>query len=243
MLGDLISGGLKFVSGLFDRDAQKEANQKNADLQRDFAQNSIRWRAEDAKRAGIHPIYALGAPTMSATSSYVATDGMADALSSASQDIGRAVNATRTQPERDDAFTKSVQQLSLQKAGLENELLASQIAKLKASINPPMPVLGSDGVPQADKFEERPRMMLGGVPITGDEGTMNTDTATKRWGEMSDWAVGPYVAWRDYARNVPDGAENVAKFFEWARRGSLAAHLGGRFGRWLARHPYKYGRR
>lgn len=38
--------------------AREQAN-SNAALQREFAQNGIRWRVEDAKAAGLHPMYAL----------------------------------------------------------------------------------------------------------------------------------------------------------------------------------------
>lgn len=42
--------------------AQQNANdqaQQNEDTQREFAQNSIRWRVADAKAAGVHPLFAL----------------------------------------------------------------------------------------------------------------------------------------------------------------------------------------
>lgn len=46
---------------------QQQIFNKNANLQREFAQNSIQWRVNDAKRAGIHPLYALGAQGSSYT--------------------------------------------------------------------------------------------------------------------------------------------------------------------------------
>ena len=57
-----------------------KANKKQADRQYDLARNSIKYRVEDAKNAGIHPLYALGAPTIqSATSTSSVGQGMADA--------------------------------------------------------------------------------------------------------------------------------------------------------------------
>lgn len=65
------------VSGLFADDAREDAQAANASsraedyafareqqnqniaLQREFAQMGIRWRVEDAKAAGLHPMYAL----------------------------------------------------------------------------------------------------------------------------------------------------------------------------------------
>lgn len=45
---------------------------ENARLQREFAQNSIRWKVNDAKMAGIHPTYALGAQGTSFSPMYSA---------------------------------------------------------------------------------------------------------------------------------------------------------------------------
>lgn len=39
---------------------------KNAELQKEFAQHGIRWKVADAKAAGLHPLYAVGASTSSA---------------------------------------------------------------------------------------------------------------------------------------------------------------------------------
>lgn len=39
----------------------REQGAKNEALQREFASMGVRWRVEDAKAAGVHPLYALGA--------------------------------------------------------------------------------------------------------------------------------------------------------------------------------------
>lgn len=50
-----------------NRQAANENFILNRDLQKEFAQNSIQWRVDDAKKAGIHPLYALGAQGASYT--------------------------------------------------------------------------------------------------------------------------------------------------------------------------------
>lgn len=40
--------------------SQQKANRDNEQTQREFAQSGIRWRVEDAKAAGLHPLYAIG---------------------------------------------------------------------------------------------------------------------------------------------------------------------------------------
>lgn len=92
IVGDVIGGAM-------NARAAESAGNKNADLQRQFAQNGVRWRVEDAKKAGIHPLAALGMTGASASPVYVGSnfDG-----GSMGQNIERAINATRTQEERTD---------------------------------------------------------------------------------------------------------------------------------------------
>lgn len=69
--GSVIGGAISGISGLIggfmdshnasqNRAHQEKMWQKNYDAQKEFYQNSIQWRVQDANRAGIHPLYALG---------------------------------------------------------------------------------------------------------------------------------------------------------------------------------------
>lgn len=137
MWGSIISAGASLVGGLLANRSRDNAAEENAALQREMAQNSVRWRVEDAKAAGIHPIFAMGANLPSASPVLVGDDGFAQGLANAGQDIGRAIDATRTAPERVDARMEA---LALERGELENEFLRSKIAREKAQIGPPMPV-------------------------------------------------------------------------------------------------------
>lgn len=59
-IGPAIAAAGSILGGLFGRKSQKEANDQNVAYQREFAQHGISWRVEDAKRAGLHPLFALG---------------------------------------------------------------------------------------------------------------------------------------------------------------------------------------
>lgn len=72
MWPELIMAGSSLLSGLLGNRSSSRANQLNAimaqrniDLQRDFAKHGISWRVEDARKAGLHPLAALGAQTSS----------------------------------------------------------------------------------------------------------------------------------------------------------------------------------
>lgn len=130
-----ISAASSLIGGLF---GQKKADEQ-AKLQREFAQNSVQWKVEDAKKAGVSPLFALGAPTVSYSPISVGSD-LASGITNAGQDISRAVTAGMTGGQRSSAYETAVQGLTLKRMDLENTLLASQIARItSAGGNPPFP--------------------------------------------------------------------------------------------------------
>jgi len=137
MIGDLISAGANIIGGLINKRSTDKAGDKNAALQREFAQTGIQWKVEDAKKAGVHPLYALGAQTMSASPSYVGDTSLGSGIAEAGQNISRAVHSNSTAPTRNAV---ALEQLTLERAGLENDLLRSQIAKNVQTSNPPVPM-------------------------------------------------------------------------------------------------------
>ena len=118
MLGSIISGIGSVIGGIFGQNSQEDQIQAQIDAQKQFAQNGIRWRVEDATKAGIHPLYALGANTTSFSPIGVGGNPLGEGIAAASQDIGRAISAKGTSVER--AFNAKVMQLQLQRGELEN---------------------------------------------------------------------------------------------------------------------------
>lgn len=70
ILSNLASG----YSQKRSNESTEAANASNVAYQREFAKHGISWRVADAKRAGIHPLAALGAQTMSFSPSVVGKD-------------------------------------------------------------------------------------------------------------------------------------------------------------------------
>lgn len=101
--------------------AKKEA-QANRDLQREFAQNSIQWKVADAKKAGLHPLYALG----SNGASYTPTQTDSMGYDTISRGIAGGADAVSNyaQIKRQKEFDK----LDLERKRLENDLLRTQIS-------------------------------------------------------------------------------------------------------------------
>lgn len=183
MLGPLISAGASLAGGLLNSRAQQKANdanalmaQENIKLQKEFATHGIRWKVDDAREAGIHPLYALGAQTTSfspVSVGAVPSTGLGSGLAAAGQDLSRAFNATRTAPERLEATAAS--RLQLEGLSLDNDIkratYASALQKIKQNENPPIPTVGPFEVPEAKKAEERTPLMLGGNRVLTSPGT------------------------------------------------------------------------
>lgn len=100
-VGSIAGGALGLVGNSQANAANMALAGLNYQQQKEFAQNGIRWKVADAKAAGIHPLAALGAmPTSYTPASTVVNPPDYSFLSEAGQNIGRAMDAKRTQEER-----------------------------------------------------------------------------------------------------------------------------------------------
>lgn len=155
-LGAIIGGGAgiigDIIGGELDRQAQertskrniaaqREANDQNAALQREFAQMGLRWKVEDAKAAGLNPLAALGASGASASPSFVSYNEepnyhRGSSIRNAGQDLSRAFQATLSPEE------KLRQRLMNERMALENILLKDDVSR---RINAPDGGFPADG--------------------------------------------------------------------------------------------------
>lgn len=85
----LIGAGSSLLGGIFNRSSAEQMQQQNLAQQVAFAQNRIQWTVEDAKKAGINPIAALGNATQS-YSNIAGDSSMGDAIEKMGQNLMRA---------------------------------------------------------------------------------------------------------------------------------------------------------
>lgn len=123
MIPQLIAAGASLAGGLASHFTGKSAANQQYQHQKEFAKSGIQWKVQDALKAGIHPLYAMGAQTTSYQPTSVG--GSDFGLPDAGQNIGRAIDATRSQPASAMALRASAVQLDgLQ---LDNELKKVQL--------------------------------------------------------------------------------------------------------------------
>lgn len=173
-----IAAGAGLVGGILSNKAQREsaaeinaaniqqANENRA-MQEKFAQYGIRWKVEDAKAAGIHPLYALGASTHSFNPVGVGavgsgSDNVGPAIGQMGQDISRAVNSTKTDDE------KTITQLQI--AGLKADLQGKEIDNAVRSKALSNVVPNNPSFPGSDNF----------IPGQGNSNRQNKTLVTEK---------------------------------------------------------------
>lgn len=237
LLPAAIAGGASLLGGFMNNDAANERADRNEALQREFAQNGISWKVADAKRAGIHPLAALGTNTTSFSNVVGGSPGTG--VAAMGQDISRAMYATQDQATRDDMFSKTARELQLTNYTLRNDLLASQIAKLKASGNPPMPPGTLTEAPLDKDPGKRGRNVIQGSEVRGHPGYVQTNAVTDEYGEtIGDWIYGPLKTYMDWAYHQSGAAnqqqyrDNIADGKRRARERQVNRSRGNSGGGW-----------
>lgn len=139
----------------------EQAASKDRTMQYWAAQNAIQAKVADAKKAGVHPLYALGSQPISM--SPVGDGGAGAMYAEAGQNLDRAIEANRTRQERvmdqaragfDVAQQREMNQLNIEHQRLRNVALASDIARLQADqVGPPAPV---DNMSPDPRFQPLP---------------------------------------------------------------------------------------
>lgn len=206
MLGSIISAGASLAAGLMGKKSTDKANKENAANQKEFAQNSVQWRVADAQKAGVSPLFALGMSPMSYSPSSVGDTSMSSALSDMGQNVGRAVSATTGPQGRFDA---QVQALTVQKMGLENDLLASQIRQINQPGNPPgigashvIEGQGDAPIVELTNPTRTPAVTRGDGSLMKTSPMMDAQVAENRYGDALQEAFGLRAFMQDYFPNL-----------------------------------------
>lgn len=179
MLGSILGA----VGGIASSILGNSAADKQADLQKDFAKKAIRWKVADAKAAGIHPLYALGANTVSYSPVSVGTPD----LGAMGQDIGQAIDRVSNPGEK---MSGALGALALERAGLENDLLRAQIARARINVAGQVAgpvVAGAPGLIPSKIVD--PQLTTGvnvaGAPMVSNPNFSDAQTLEDRHGEIA----------------------------------------------------------
>lgn len=175
---------------------------------------AIEGKLNAAKKYGISALYALGSPTISPSVSVGGGGGsdLGASLASMGQDISRAVASGQTDAER------ALQALTLDKAKLENEYLAAQIASIRTRTvkesAPPVPVSGGLS-PETAKPPTRTTGINAGIGYQTNPYFSDWENMENRYGESE---IGATLGWlvngiADAVWNAPRRPKSASRQF------------------------------
>lgn len=182
--------------------SDSDANKDNIRFQREFARRGIRYKVNDAKKAGIHPLYALGASTNMPSYNI---RGQGDMIRNAGQSMSRM-------------FDKNAKQLeALQKKSIEADITlkmarASEVAKRTQKLNSQqdMDLVALDNpVPNKKLHSQRKPIetIIGTLLPSKNPGYIDADKIPERYGDEAKDVLGLIALWNDYWR---DSGANMA---------------------------------
>lgn len=219
MIGPLIAAGASILGGVLGASSAKKAQQAEYERQKEFAQSGIQWKVQDAEKAGIHPLYAMGAQTT--TYQPTSVGGTDFGIPDAGQNIGRAIDSTRNAPAQEAALRLTAAQID--GVNLDNELKKTQLASAVALANQNQtslpspfdqrqipgqgntPVISESGIPlmhDAKTPQFTSNLRLFGKDWAPNPGFSDAQSFEDRYGEMSDYTFGPAIAASDYFYNM-----------------------------------------
>lgn len=231
MFGSLIGSLIGGVGSLLGMSSAKKEAKKNREMQERAMTESIQMRVADAKKAGIHPLYAIGAPSMSPAP---ITSGAPEMMANLGQDIGRAASVALSPEGKANAYTKSLQALQLERGALENTLLRSQIAKMNQAGTPPGAPGGGELIPGQGDSRQLHALGLTWNPKKSES---QAEAFENEYGEAAD-VIGAVRMGRDIAPSAEAMILNSIRAGFTVRPGSIA----DRVLKWYARQPDKRGR-
>lgn len=189
-------GGL--AGSLISSSANKKIAQQQMQMQEHLAKNQVQIRAEDAKKAGVGTLAALGMQPMNYNP---VTVGSTD-WGKHGAGIGRAVDAAVSRPEQ--SINHALQAAQVENMRLQNDLLKTQVVGSQIQLNrqagtpPGIP----DPNPTKDKPEKLTESTIFGIKLKPNPNFSDAQTIQNRYGEPAEYPYFPLVAGADFHHNM-----------------------------------------
>lgn len=212
MLGNIIGAIGSIAGGFLNNKAQKDINQQNLQFAKKQMQNKVQWTVEDAKKAGVHPLAALGANIGTVTPSAVASSGVGDGVAAGAAALGDAINAKEMAALQKEMIKSQIRQ-SDSVTSLNVARSRSVIASARAAaVNPGMPLVGK-------LKDTSTALRIGGADMP-NAGNSDAEEVEAKYGDIVQNLYGIYNLssdlWKGY-RNSDVAAAQKARAREQSR--------------------------
>jgi len=155
---------------------QRQLLERQIQFQQEMAQNGIRYRVDDAKRAGISPLVALGAPTFSPTVSagdsgipFQPVDGGGGNLGRGLEKMGQGLGDLLRSQQTEEMKRKAVQEdilfnQQVKSNDMDIAIKGAQLGKLRMMANQPGAATVATVDPTLGKYKSDPAKVTTELP-------------------------------------------------------------------------------
>jgi hypothetical protein len=206
-IGNVFNAGAQILGGVMSDRSTSRQNAQNVAYQREFAQKGVQWKVEDAKRAGLHPLYALGANTTSFSPIPVTGSATGDAIARGASNIAKNMSQSKMKKLQTDLVEAQIQE--------SRSRSIAALAQAKAT-NAEADFVTKQAIESAHRRDTQ--LKVNDIPITKDTAWSDTQDMEDRYGDVAGAIYGLAVGGADAlktavarARAYHDRNEDIAK--------------------------------
>lgn len=190
-IGNIFNAGAQILGGVISDRATNRQNAQNVAYQKEFAQKGVQWKVEDAKNAGLHPLYALGANTTSFSPIPVTGSATGDAIARGASNIAKSMSQAKMNKLQTDLVEAQIQE--------SRSRSIAALAQAKAT-NAEADFVTKQAIESAHRRDTQ--LVAGGIPISKDSNWSDTQDMEDRYGDVAGAIYGLAVGGVDAAKTA-----------------------------------------
>lgn len=201
-----LQAGSSLLGGILSDRATARQTDKNIGMQTEFAKNAVQWKVEDAKKAGVHPLFALGANTTSFSPVPVTGSATGDAIARGGAAIAKSMSESKMKKLQTDLVEAQIQE--------SRSRSIAALAQAKAT-NAEADFVTKQAIESAHRRDTQ--LKINDIPITKDTSWSDTQDMEDRYGDVAGALYGIAVGGADFiktqaarARAYHDRMEDIA---------------------------------
>lgn len=220
LASSLLGVGGSMLSDSSNRRATANANRQNIEFQKEFAKHGIQWKVEDAKQAGIHPLAALGAQTVSFSPSVVGHQS--DKYKSMGSDLGKMVKDIYSRSKSDELLDKAIKVATLSSLTERNQNDGKKPNQGNIEVQPARPTaMGQEGfeagINPVFRYGMYPNGWIAPIPTQDVSELISEGSNPIKWRYWRDWATNSGRDIENYRAYSTEEAKRWREFLTFMR--------------------------
>lgn len=188
-IGNIFNAGAQILGGVMSDRSTSRQNAQNVAYQKEFAQKGVQWKVEDAKKAGLHPLFALGANTTSFAPNPVTGSATGDAIARGASNIVKSMSQKKMNQLQTDLVEAQIQE--------SRSRSIAALAQAKAT-NAEADFVTKQAIESAHRRDTQ--LKVNDIPITKDDSWSDTQDMEDRYGDVAGALYGLAVGGADFIK-------------------------------------------